>query len=85
MDFVLDTVFVLAVVAFVKEQFKIKGTAVLIVAFVICLAYGITPIVNEMFPNIAPFVKVLWNTFVLFLASAGSFDLVTGFLRKRSR
>lgn len=85
MDFVLDAAFVLAVVAFLKEQFKIKGVAVLLCAFVICLAYGFTPIVNEMFPNISPFVKVLWNTFVLFLASAGSFDLVTSFLRKRSR
>lgn len=85
MDFVLDAGFVLAVVAFLKEQFKLKGGAVLFFAFLICLAYGFAPIVNEMFPHISPFVKVIWNTFVLFLGAAGSFDLITGFLRKRSR
>ena len=85
MDFVLNVGFVLAVTAFLKEQLKLKGVVVLFVAFVICLAYGFSPIFNEMYPHISPFVKVIWDTFVLFLGAAGSFDLVTGFLRKRSR
>lgn len=85
MNYALDVAFVLAVVAFLKEQFKLKGGAVLFFAFVICLLYALAPIVNQMYPNISPFVKALWDTFVLFLGAAGSFDLVTGFLRKRSR
>lgn len=85
MDIVLNVAFVLAVTAFLKEKFSMKGKAVLIWAFVICLLFGVSPIVSAMFPNIAPFVKVLWDTIVLFLSAAGSFDLVTGFLRRRSR
>lgn len=74
MDVILDVAFVIAVTAFFREQFGLKGKAVIGVAFLVTLIIGYVPLVSELFPNIAPWLRVLVGTFSLFLAAAGSWD-----------
>jgi len=82
MNIVLDVAFVIAVTAFLKQQFGLQGATVLIVAFLISLGFGFAPLISGMFPAIAPFVQVLLNTCMLFLAAAGSYDAVQSFRGK---
>jgi len=82
MDIALDVAFVLAVTAFVKEQAGLKGRAVLIVVFLIALVFGVAPLIAQLFPAAAPFIGVFLKVVVLFLGAAGSYDAVTGFMRK---
>jgi hypothetical protein len=83
MDIVLNVAFVVAVVAFLKQQFGITGKVVLIWAFLICLLFGIAPLIMQAFPIVAPWVQVIFTTFTLFLAAAGSWDAVRSITRKQ--
>lgn len=85
MDTVLDIAFVVAVVAFIKEQFKLNGYAVLIVAFVIALLFGIAPLIAQLVPAAGPWLDVFLRTFVLFLGAAGGYDAVTSITRKKTK
>jgi cell division protein FtsW (lipid II flippase) len=59
MDIVLDTAFVLVVVAFLKKQFILDGNVVLVVAFLIALAVAAAPLIGGLVPAAAPWIKVL--------------------------
>lgn len=85
MDIVLDVAFVLAVTAFLKEQFSLKGWVVIVVAFLIALFFGFAPLIMAMFPTASPFLEVFLNTLVLFLGAVGGYDAVIGFTRKKSK
>jgi cell division protein FtsW (lipid II flippase) len=84
MDIVLDVAFVLAVVAFLKKQFILDGNVVLVVAFLIALAVAAAPLIGGLVPAAAPWIKILLDTFVLFLGAAGSFDAVKSFTAKKA-
>lgn len=85
MDIVLDVAFVIAVVAFLKEQFSLKGSAVIAWAFVVTLIFGFAPLIATMLPPIAPFVDALLKVVVLFLGAAGSWDAVRSIARKQTK
>jgi len=85
MDYVLDIAFVMAVTAFLKEQFGLTGRSVLIAAFVIALGFGFAPLIAEMFPAAAPFIQVITSTLILFFGAAGSYDAIVGFTRKKTK
>lgn len=80
MEAVLDVAFVIAVTAFFREQFGLKGKAVIGVAFLVTLIIGYVPLISELFPNVAPWLRVLVGTFSLFLAAAGSWDAARGLI-----
>ena len=82
MEIVLDIAFVVAVTAFLKEQFLVKGRAVLIIAFLIALFFAYIPLIGAALPPIAPWLQAFGETFVLFLTAAGSYDALRS-LRKR--
>ncbi len=85
MDIVLDVAFVIALTAFLKEQFGLTGRAVLIAAFVIALGFGFAPLIADLIPVASPFIQVLFKTLTLFFAAAGSYDAIVGFTRKKSK
>jgi hypothetical protein len=85
MDTVLDIAFVVAVTAFLKEQFKLTGYAVLLVAFVVALIFGIAPLIAQVIPAAGPWLDVFLCTFVLFLGAAGGYDAVTSITRKKTK
>lgn len=74
MDIVLDVAFVIAVVAFIKEQFGVTGKTVLLWAFLVCVVIGVAPLIASAFPIAAPYISVVLKIVVLFLAAAGSWD-----------
>lgn len=76
MDVVLDVAFVIAITAFLKEQFGLVGKAVIFWAFIAALVIGFAPLVAGLIPPIAPFLEVLIKTVVLFLGAAGSYDAI---------
>jgi hypothetical protein len=85
MNTVLDIAFVLVIVSFLKEQLGLKGYAVLGVAFVVALIFGIAPLVAQLLPEAAPWLTVFLDTVVLFLGACGSYDLVTSVTRKKAK
>ena len=85
MDTVLDIAFVIALVAFLKQQFGLGGGAVLIAAFIIALGFGFAPLISGMFPNAAPFIQVVVTTCTLFFGAAGSWDAVRSITRKQTK
>ena len=85
MNTVLDVAFVIALVAFLKEQFGLQGPTVLVCAFIIALGFGVAPLIAGMFPAIAPFIQVLLTTLTLFFSAAGSWDAVRSLTRKQAK
>ena len=83
MDIVLDVAFVIALTAFLKEQFGLTGRAVLIAAFVICLGFGLAPLIADLIPATLPYVQVLFKTLLLFFSAAGSYDAIVAFKLKK--
>lgn len=85
MNIVLDVAFVIALTAFLKEQFGLTGRAVLIWAFVIALGFGFAPLIAYLIPAASPFIQVIITTLTLFFGAAGSYDAIVGFTRKKTR
>lgn len=83
MNIILDVAFVVAVTAFMKEQFGISGKGALICAFVIALAVGAVPLISAALPALEPWLMLIVNTIALFLAAAGSYDAVKNFILKK--
>jgi hypothetical protein len=79
MEIVLDIAFVVAVTAFLKEQFSVTGRAVLIIAFIIALLFAFLPLIAGLFPPVAPWLEAFAETFFLFLAAAGTYDALRSF------
>lgn len=85
MDNALDVAFVIAVTAFIKTQFEVKGKAVLFWAFVICLFFGIAPLIADLLPVSKPFLNVVLYIGSLFLAATGSYDALIDIKRKKAK
>jgi hypothetical protein len=83
MNIILDVAFVIAVTAFVKEQFGISGRGALVCAFVISLIVGAAPLLSAAIPAASAWIQLVVNTFALFLAAAGSYDAVKSFIAKK--
>lgn len=85
MDIVLDVAFVVAIVAFLKEQFGLTGKIVLLYAFLVALFFGFAPLIAELIPVAAPFIVVIVKVAVLFLGAAGSWDAVKQLTAKKAK
>lgn len=85
MDTVLDIAFVIALVAFLKQQFGLTGATVLIAAFIIALGFGLAPLVMGMFPSAEPFIQVILTTCTLFFGAAGSWDAAVALKLKKTK
>lgn len=84
MDFVIDTAFVIAVVAFLKERLGLTGNTVLVAAFVVVVGAEYLPDVIAMFPEAQePAIRIV-NIIKLFLAAPGTVDLVKNLIAKFS-
>lgn len=82
MNIVIDIAFVVAVTAFFRERFALKGWRVLSVAFVVTLLFNIAPLVAQAFPDISPWLDAALRTIWLFVVAAGSVDLGVYFLKR---
>jgi hypothetical protein len=76
MNVVLDVAFVLTAVQFFKGQFGLENKAALACAFSVSLVVGLYAPVAAAFPAIAPFLEPVINVIALFIASAGSYNLI---------
>ena len=85
MGIVIDAAFVLAITAFLKEQFQLKGYVVLVVAFLVSLAFAFAPFLAAQFPAVGQYIQVFFDTVLVFLVAAGSFDAVRAFQRKPAK
>lgn len=85
MEIVLDIAFVVAIVAFLKEQLGVSGKIVLLYAFLVALFFGFAPLIAGLAPPIAPFLDVIVKVAVLFLGAAGSWDAVKQLTAKKSK
>jgi hypothetical protein len=83
MDIVIDIAFVVAVTAFIREQFNLSGVKVLVIAFAVTLGFNLAPLIGEVLPALTPWLDALLKTFWLFVVSAGSVDAVRYFVGKR--
>jgi len=72
---VLDTVFVLAAVAFFKERFGLFGWRAIVAALVASLVVVFLPDALALFPAAVPYVDKLVLVVKLFLVAPGLFDL----------
>lgn len=81
----VDVAFVLAAVAFFKAQFGLaKGWAILS-SFLLALALGLAPVLQNALPNLAPWVDVVVNTVKVFLMASGSFDLAVDVFQQKAQ
>lgn len=80
---VLDVAFVLAVTAFLKEQFGFENKVALGAAFAVSLIVGLAPQIAALVPAFAGWFDAVLNVVKIFLAAAGSYDFAVGLLRKR--
>lgn len=74
MDFVIDVAFVIATVAFFKQQAGLKGWANLGVAFVTILFLVFLPDIVTLFPGSAYVVEKIITVVKLFFSAPGLFD-----------
>lgn len=81
-EIILDVAFILVCVSFFKTQLGLKGAAALGCAFVVALIVGLSPVLAEQFPNLAPWIGAVINVIVLFLSAAGSFDTAAEFAKR---
>ncbi len=85
MTYALDAAFIIALIAFTKEQLGLKGRVVLLWVFVVALLFGVGPLIAQSFPISGPYIKVLLDTVILFIGSAGSYDAVVAFKRAKAK
>jgi len=74
---VLTVAFIIAVVAFFKEQFGLSGKAALLAAFVVALVVGLAPLIGVTIPALAPWIEGIVKIIVLFLSATGGVDAIT--------
>ena len=74
MDFVIDVAFVIATVAFFKQQAGLKGWANLGVAFVTVVFLAFLPDLVALIPGSAYVVEKIVTIVKLFFAAPGLFD-----------
>jgi len=72
---ILDFAFVVAATAFFKTQFGLFGKAALGAAFAVALFVGLAPVVGESLPALGAYLDAAVKVVVLFIGSAGAFDL----------
>ena len=77
---ILSVAFVIATVAFFKEQFKLQGNQALTCAILVCTIISIAPILAQSVPPLTPYLMAAINVLKLFFAAAGSYDAAKGLL-----
>ena len=83
MDFVIDVPFILAVVAFFKNRFNLRGDSVLFVAFLAVLLVSFTPDIIHAFPQAVPYLERIIQLGKLFFMAPGLYDLAVDFQEKQ--
>lgn len=74
LSFVIDVAFVIAAVAFFKQQFSLKGWYAILSAFVATLFVAFLPDLVTLFPQSAFAVDKIVIIVKLFLSAPGLFD-----------
>lgn len=74
MDFVIDVAFVVATVAFFKQQFGLRGLANLGTAFVAVAFVAFLPDIVALMPGSEYYVAKIVTIIKLFFAAPGLFD-----------
>jgi hypothetical protein len=86
MDNLLDAGFVIAATAFFTTQFELSGKWAIAAAFLVTLFVVLEETVKALLP--AP-VGMVWTAVAsvlkLFIASAGSYDLIKNFIKLSTR
>lgn len=77
MNEILTVAVVVAITAFFKKQLSLTGWQVILAAFIVALIIGLTPVIADAFPPIAPWLTAIVNVVLLFLTAAGSADFIT--------
>lgn len=75
MEIVLNVAFVIAAVAFFKQQFHLSGWQPIVCAFVLALLVAFLPDIYLLLPVAKPIVEKVVFVIALFLAAPGVFDL----------
>ena len=75
MQIVLNVAFVIAAVAFFKQQLELKGYWPIVCAFLISLVVAFEPDLVALFPAVQPYVEKFVTVVALFLSAPGVFDL----------
>jgi hypothetical protein len=84
MDFVLDTAFVLAAVAFFKARFGLLGWKALAAAFGVSLLVVFKPELIALVPGYEGAIEKLLSVVQLFIAAPGVFDLAVDLHEKNA-
>lgn len=84
MDFVLDTAFVLAAVAFFKSRFNLLGWKAVGAAFVSVLFIQFVPELSAALPQYADAIQKVLDTIRLFVTAAGGYDLTLDLQEKNA-
>jgi len=79
MNFVIDVVFVIAAVSFIKEQFGVKGWGAILLAFALSLALAFIPELVAAFPASQAVIEKVLLIVQIFLTAPGLFDLAKEF------
>ena len=82
MDIVLNVAFVIAAVAFFKQQFHLSGWQPILAAFLVSIVVAFLPDIYALLPVAKPIVEKVVFVLALFLAAPGVFDLAVD-LRSR--
>jgi hypothetical protein len=75
MEMILSVAFVVAAVAFFKQQFGLRKWGAIGCAFVVSLLVAFYPSILEAFPLAAPYIETVAKVVTIFLAAPGVFDL----------
>ena len=75
MNFVIDVVFVVAAVSFIKEHFGIKGYGAVAIAFGLSLVLAFVPELISAFPASQAVIEKVIMIVQIFLTAPGLFDL----------
>jgi hypothetical protein len=75
-DPLLTVALIVAITSFFKKVLTLSGRLALLAAFIVTLFFGLAPVVIAQFPVAGPWLSAVVNVIVLFLAAAGSYDLV---------
>lgn len=85
MNIVLDVAFIVACVAFFKEQLDVKGKIVLLYVFLVALAVAFAPLLVASFPVAGPYIEAVLKVVGLMLAAAGSWDALRQLAARKAK
>lgn len=74
---ILTVALIVAITSFFKKQLGLTGWRVLLVAFLVSLIIGLSPVIIAAFPPAAPWLTAFLGVVVLFLTAAGTVDFIS--------